>query len=213
MRQTAAHARGEDRPKGGTLGAHAAHIVLHLGGDGTLRHAGADVCDDVRKCRVRNLARAPNTGDLVRILHLPQHIEIQCRLECNPRQQLLELHIRAVGEHITLKSDRFHTVFFEQRRRLLIESFSLLYDFKRRRFLRSLLRVAAVCHEGKVIRRHDKNCGVAAKSAEIMQIDLFRHEHGIQFPLGQQRPQTLNTRFHVHYISSGRQRTTSSAAI
>ena len=59
------------------------NFLISLGGDGTLRHAGADVCDDVRKCRVRNLARAPNTGDLVRILHLTERIEVQRRIEGN----------------------------------------------------------------------------------------------------------------------------------
>ena len=164
------------------------------------------------KSHIGNLTRASDQHKLIRILHLPQRIEVQRRIERDLTEQLPQLDDMIIDKGTALKAKSNCARICRKLRSLPIQPVPLLDNFIEGCLYRSLLRIAAVRYEQETLVRHEERGRVSAKAAEILDVLLLRNEHRIHNLLRKQCAQTRNTRFHVHRMSPIRQIMISSAA-
>ena len=107
-------------------------------------------------------------------------------LERTATQEFLELRIAVVRQRIALEADGFCVLSDEHFRRAQEQPRRLLDELVERCLLARLLRVAAVRHEKRFLRRDDEHRVIAAEAAEIMEIHFLRDDEGVELMLGHQ---------------------------
>ena len=167
----------------------------------------------MRKALVRNPARAADERNLVRILHLPQRVEVQRSIAGDLPEQLAQLDDRIVDKRIALEAERDDARICRKLCDFATQPVPLLHNLIVGRLCRCLLRIATVCHENEALGRHEKRRAVPAKATEIVDILLLRNQGGVHDPLREQRAQTCNPILYVHFAPPMRQIIASSAAI